>query len=72
MKSSIGLIGFLAALASLDNNGRPFEFSPEEREIPVPKGHKPFNINGIVVYALNEKNARRKAAKIKPKAEPDA
>lgn len=36
-----------------------------KKDPPIPKGLKPFKIEGKIVYAINEKNARKKAAKNK-------
>lgn len=64
MRRKIGITGFLAALATIESGGRPFDYHFERKPQFIPKGHKRFIIDGIEVYALNEKNARRKVAKL--------
>jgi hypothetical protein len=61
------MIMAMAAMCSETNKrnkpkqGRPIDFD----NLPRPKGMNPFIIEGIEVWALNEKNAKRKAKKIK-------
>ena len=44
------------------NRGR--KYVPEkDHKKPIPKGHKEFNIDGQIVYALNYKNALKKIKK---------
>lgn len=43
--------------------GKPPKNTPR-RPAPPPKGLKMFDIDGVQVWAINEKNARRKAEKL--------
>lgn len=55
----------MMAFADLDAPKRGRKYVPEKDPvIPIPKGHKEFNINGQIVYALNYKNALKKAKKL--------
>jgi hypothetical protein len=60
----------LAAIEPLDydpygSKRRGRKYVPEkDPEKPIPKGHKEFNINGQIVYALNYKNALKKVKKL--------
>jgi hypothetical protein len=57
---SLGLMHLALALESAPwGYERPRDYEPTPFPPPKPKGKK-FIIDGIEVYALNEKNARRK------------
>ena len=70
MKKDLPMLAILAALTSISNNGRPYEVPDHRSVTKVPKGHSLFFVDGVSVYALNLKNARKKVAKIKSDAEP--
>jgi hypothetical protein len=75
MKKYIGQLLGLAALGMLGGESmygadksspvRLEDISGEPKEQPIPKGHTKFVIDGKTVYALNYKNAKKKADKIK-------
>lgn len=52
-----GLIADRSSVDASKVDGKP-------KEPPKPNGLKKFNIDGVEVWAINEKNARRKAAKL--------
>jgi hypothetical protein len=70
MRRGLGLLGVLAGLAmmgtsSINGGIHSSQITSHMPEKPIPNGHKPFNIDGVIIYALNEKNARKKANKRK-------
>jgi len=66
---SIAALTMIAAMMGggliADNSGaEPPRVSRKPKKVPKPKGLQMFNIDGVEVWAINEKNARRKAAKL--------
>lgn len=55
----------LASMAMQEGQSGMIQPDKPKKDPPIPKGLKPFKIEGKIVYAINEKNARRKAAKNK-------
>ena len=67
--SKMTSIAAMLALAAFANDDRPkvpkiANINPAPIEPPKPKGLKLFNVDGIEIWAINEKNARRKAGKV--------
>lgn len=40
------------------------EETNENKNVIIPNGHKEFNFGGVIIYALNQKNADKKARKL--------
>jgi hypothetical protein len=60
MRNKIGAIAMLGAMLSArDNAQSTTRFEPRPIELRPPKGTR-FVIMGVEIYALNERNARRK------------
>lgn len=75
-KSSVlGLATMFAAMSSMGGGGGLDKPTAEEilsrkrkkTKLIVPNGLKEFNIDGVVIYALNEKNAIKKFNNLKNK-----
>ena len=66
----LGLITALAAMCMGTSSSKsyvdPSEIDTTPATPPIPKGLKMFEIDGMQVWAINEKNAIRKAKKMKP------
>lgn len=68
-RKSIQAASILFGLAAMAMDTTPHAFTqpapqPKKRKPPPrPKGLKPFEIDGQTIWAINEKNARRKAGK---------
>jgi hemolysin activation/secretion protein len=69
-----GMMGLYLMAAMMSDGQRKEEWQPQARPKPqpkkpqpkkqiIPKGLKCFDIDGIEVWAINEKNARRKLKK---------
>lgn len=66
MKSSMKSLAAIMAITALINEGTSKEMPSITKSVGNvlrAKGMKLFNIDGVEVWALNEKNARRKAKK---------
>lgn len=74
-KSSVlGLVTMFAAMSSMGGGGLDKPTAEEilsrkrkKTKLIVPNGLKEFNIDGVVIYALNEKNAIKKFNNLKNK-----
>lgn len=67
MKNNMKALATIMALTAISNQGSRIEMPSIEKSVDNvmrEKGMKLFNIDGVEVWALNEKNARRKAKKI--------
>jgi hypothetical protein len=66
MKNNMKALAAIMAMTAISNHGSRREMPSVEKSIENVmrgKGMKLFNIEGVEVWALNEKNARRKAKK---------
>lgn len=67
---SLGLMYAMAAMMGGDAFAHRSSHEPVEKKNrkpivpPKPKGLRMFNVDGVEVWAINEKNARRKAANL--------
>ena len=63
---ALGLIGGYPPINHNDKSPVSLEtIDVTPKELPIPKGHKKFVIDGKEIYALNYKNAKKKADKLK-------
>jgi hypothetical protein len=68
MKNNMRALAAIMALTAISNRGSRIEMPSVEKSVDNvmrEKGMTLFNIEGIEVWALNEKNAKRKAKKIR-------
>ena len=61
--TTLAAIGLAAGYAEKGNGLRPEDIDVRPKKLPPPKGHKRFIIEGKEVWALNRKNAIKKASK---------
>jgi len=66
IKKNLAALVLAAQLMSASQTPQQIKNTPEPKQKPQPKNLKLFNIDGVEVWALNKKNAIRKAGNHKP------